>query len=126
MKIIANKLLRKVNSKHYYVKGKGYCFDVVLMDEFKHQKWDVLQVHLNSGRIYEIGKKEFYLNSDVIEINNKLQYLIPIAKMKQITLQGTKTMQVDEITHHTIKSTAKAHQITIGELIAQTFNTNNF
>jgi hypothetical protein len=122
MRIKDNILHRKVTSKHYFVKHRGYAFDTDILAAYIKYDWHTLKLHLPSCKTYSISKDDVIKYAMTIYSANKWQYLIQTVRMTLDT-SGTKTIKVCDATHSEIKKKAKIRQTSIADYLRNEFFT---
>lgn len=121
MRITNNILRREVDSKHFLFKYKAYCFDTSIMNHFKNKAWNELEIITATGRVYFIGKEDFFKKSFISNEFGKRQYILRVKEMETRTKTDSKSIVIPKEIHSIIKQRAKEEEVTIADLMNKLF-----
>lgn len=115
MKIIDKILQIEVNRNHFDNSLKGYRIEIDPLNEITTASvWNKLQLHLPTGRMYEISFND--LRTKAIALN-EITILVKVKDMNLKAISSTKSIVIDETTHYNIKMAAKGSKTTISNYL---------
>ncbi len=116
-------LARKVTNRHYYVKGRGYAFDVAEIDKYKGV-FKHLVIFTSSDRKFIIEHDEFWGKCKLINEAGKNQYLIQVDDLTVVQEQKTVQVRLSVDLHERVKEKALREGNTISRQLEICFNQN--